>query len=127
MADERYSRWQSMATGQLSVAVALVSGLAVAGLGGGLSLLQDGAFKLLGGFRYAFIGSILLLMFGALASCGAVITRTLDFRLTARKIRKEKNPNYSKDLTIFGLGPDGSPKSLEPGKPAGDAVPTRES
>lgn len=73
MADERYSRWQSIATGQLSVAVALVSALAVAGLGGGLSLLQDGAFKLLGGFRYAFIGSMLLLMLCALASCGAVV------------------------------------------------------
>lgn len=107
MADERYNRWQSLAIGQLSVAVALVSGLAVAGLGAGVSLIQDHDFKLLGSFRHAFIASMVLLMLSALTSCGAVITRTLDFRLTARKVRKAKHQDYRKSLTIFGLGPDG--------------------
>ena len=49
---------------------------------------------------------MLLLLLAALLSCGAIITRLLDFRLTARKVRKEKNPTYEKSLTLFHLGPD---------------------
>jgi ABC-type dipeptide/oligopeptide/nickel transport system permease subunit len=106
MADDRYNRWQGLGIAQLSVAVALISGLSVAGLGVGLSLLQKNEF-LLTAPKCVFVVSLLLLLIAALLSCGAVITRLLDFRLTARKVRKDMKPNYDKPLTIFWLGPDG--------------------
>ena len=31
----------------------------------------------------------------------------LDFRLTARRVRKDKHPEYTKSLTIFGCDKDG--------------------
>jgi len=106
MGDERYNRWQGLAIAQLTVAVALISGLSVAGLGVGLSLLQSEKPLASAPSRCAFAVSMLLLLLAALLSCGAVITRLLDFRLTARKVRSDKNPEYKRPLTIFWLGPD---------------------
>ena len=106
MADDRYNRWQGLGIAQLSVAVALISGLSVAGLGVGLALLQNKEF-LLTAPKCIFSASLLILLIAALLSCGAVITRLLDFRLTARKVRKDMKPTYDKPLTIFGLDPDG--------------------
>ena len=107
MADDRYIRWQGLGIAQLSVAVALISGLSVAGLGAGVSLLQNKEFLLTAPFKYVFAASLLLLLIAALLSCGAVITRLLDFRLTARKVRKDTKPTNDKPLTIFWVGPDG--------------------
>ena len=106
MVDDRYNRWQGLGIAQLSVAVALISGLSVAGLGVGLSLLQNEKFMASAPLKCAFAWSLLLLLLAAFLSCVAVITRLLDFRLTARKVRKDKNPSYEKSLTIFWLGPD---------------------
>ena len=106
MADDRYNRWQGLAIAQLSIAVALISGLSVAGIGVGFSLLQNKEFLLAVQFKYVFAASLLLLLIAALLSCGAVITRLLDFRLTARKVRKATKQTYDKPLNIFGLGPD---------------------
>lgn len=106
MADDRYNRWQGLGIAQLSVAIALISGLSVAGLGVGLSLLQKNEFLLVAP-KCVFVASLLLLLIAVLLSCGTVITRLLDFRLTARKVRKDMKPNYDKPLTIFWLGPDG--------------------
>jgi hypothetical protein len=104
MADERYSRWQGLAIAQLSIAVALISGLSVAGLGAGLSLLQNKDFYLSQPYNCIFAVSLILLLIAAFFSCGAVITRLLDFRLTAREVRKKQRPEYNKPLTIFGSG-----------------------
>lgn len=106
MADDRYNRWQGLAITQLSVAVALITSLSVAGLGVGFSLLQNKEFLLTVPFKCVFVAALLLLLIAALLSCGAVITRLLDFRLTARKVRKDTKPTYDKSLTIFWLGPD---------------------
>ena len=54
MNHNQYNRWQGLAIAQFSVAVALISGLSVAGLGAGLSLLQDQNFPLTGWWRCAF-------------------------------------------------------------------------
>lgn len=51
MADDRYNRWQGLGIAQLSVAVALISGLSVAGLGVGLVLLQNKEFLLSAPFK----------------------------------------------------------------------------
>ena len=101
MADDRYNRWQGLGIAQLSVAVALISGLSVAGLGVGLVLLQNQKFLLSAPFKFIFAASLLLLFLAALLSCVAVITRLLDFRLTARKVRKDAKPDYKKPLTMF--------------------------
>jgi hypothetical protein len=106
MADTRYNRWQGLAIAQLSVAVALISGLSVAGIGAGLSLLQQKDFLLCGAYKSIFAWSFVFLLFAAIFSCSAVITRLLDFRLTARKVRKEQKKDYNRALTIFWLGPD---------------------
>jgi hypothetical protein len=106
MADTRYNRWQGLAITQLSVAVALISGLSVAGIGAGLSLLQQKDFFPCGAFKSIFAWSFVFLLFAAIFSCSAVITRLLDFRLTARKVRKDQKKDYNRALTIFWLGPD---------------------
>jgi len=102
MSDNRYNRWQGLAIAQLTVAVALISGLSVAGLGAGLSLIQNENFVLNGWWKCAFALSQAFFIIAAFLSCAAVITRLLDFRLTARSVRKQQNPNYDKPLTIFG-------------------------
>ena len=106
MADERYNKWQGLAIAQFSVAVALISGFSVGGLGVGLSLLQNKEFNPTGSFKCAFALALLFLLLTAFLSCAAIITRLLDFRLTARKLRKDKKPDYNKPLTILGRGPD---------------------
>jgi hypothetical protein len=53
--------------------------------------------------NWHFASSLPLLLFGAFLSFLAVITRVLDFRLTARKVRKKQNPNYDCALTLFGF------------------------
>lgn len=96
---------------QLSIAIALISGLSIAGLGAGLSLLQSDKYPFIGCWKCAFLLSQLFLVISSFLSCGAAITRTLDFRLTARKARsrKKKQPAYNRPLSIFccdanGLG-----------------------
>lgn len=106
MADDRYNRWQGLAIGQLTVAIALISSLSVAGLGAGFVLLQSSQLLLCTPLKYAFPVSLLFLFLAVLLSSGAVITRLLDFRLTARKVRKDTKPDYDKPLTIFWLGRD---------------------
>jgi|SRR5438876_1175522 len=101
MADDRYNRWQGLAIAQLSVAVALISGLSVAGLGAGVSLLQNEKFLLSPPWKGIFALSLVLLLIAAFLSCGAVITRLLDFRLTAREVRKKRAPEYKKSLSLF--------------------------
>jgi hypothetical protein len=106
MADDRYNRWQGLAIAQLSVAVALISGLSVSALAVGMSLLQNKEFVPPGAFNAMFVWSFPLLLLAAVSSSGAVVSRLLDFRLTARKVRKDQKPNYSRSLTMFWLGPE---------------------
>ncbi len=100
---ERYSRWQSLAMAQLSVAVALLSALSVAGLGTGLSLLQNNEFMACLRTRLLFGMSLVLFLTCAGLSVLSIITRALDFRLTARKVRKDRSPTYQRALTIWRI------------------------
>ena len=106
MADDRYNRWQGLAITQLSVAIALIYGISIGGLGVGFSALQDKEIAPSASLKVTFLLSLFLLLFAIFCSCGAVITRLLDFRLTARKVRKNQKPEYSPPLTIFRLGPE---------------------
>jgi hypothetical protein len=105
MTDDRYNRWQGLGIAQLSIAIALISSLSVAGLGAGLSLLQNKEY-LLAAPKYLFLASLLFLFIALLTSFGAIITRLLDFRLTARKVRTAMKQAYDKPLTIFWLDSD---------------------
>ncbi len=102
MADERFNRWQRLGITQLSVAVSLVSALSIAGLGLGVALLKRDTPEP----NALILVSMGLLFVAAFCSCGAVITRLLDFRLTARKVRKDSKPEYEKSLKIFGKDKD---------------------
>ena len=104
---ERYNRWQGLAIGQLSVAVALLSALSVAGLGTALSLLQSKEFVAALQCKGLFAASLGLFAVCAFCSCAAVVSRTLDFRLTARAARKRRNADYARPLTIFCLAAEG--------------------
>lgn len=107
MTDSRYNRWQGLAIAQFSVAVALVTVFSGAGLGVGLSLLQNKEFPLPPALHIGFTGSLLLLLLAGFLSCGAVVTRTLDFRLTARTVRNAKSLDDSSPLQIFGVSSAG--------------------
>src|SRR5437868_4638140 len=100
MADTRYNRWQGLAIAQLSVAVALISGLSISALAVAFSLLQNKDFTPGGKIKLTFILSFPLLLLAAFSSSGAIISRTLDFRLTALKVRKTQDKNYSRSLTL---------------------------
>lgn len=104
MADDRYNRWQGLAIAQFSVAVALISGLSVSALAVAMSLLQNKEFVPPGAFKAMFAWSFPLLLLAAVSSSGAVVSRLLDFRLTARKVRKNQKTNYTRSLTMFWLG-----------------------
>lgn len=106
MADTPYVRWQGLAITQMSVAVSLFSGLSIASLGFGFSLLQDDQFVSCIKHREVFIASLILLLASSVFNCSVVVTRLLDFRLTARKTRKAIKADYERSLTIIGLGPD---------------------
>ena len=102
MTNGRYGRWQAASMAQLTVVVALISSLSVTSLGAGLSLLQNKEFMALVS-RGLFVTSLISIFIAMFLICIAVVTRLLDFRLTARQIRKLQKPDYSKSLTIFCL------------------------
>ena len=106
MTDERYVRWHGLGIAQMTVAIALVSGLSVAGLGAGLSLMQSEKFVLCQPFKWLFAGSLLALLLAAFAASAAVVSRLLDFRLTARQMRQRQQPGYVKHTKMFFLNSD---------------------
>lgn len=93
----RYVRWQGMAIAQFTIAIALVSTLSVAELGAGLQLLLQSGFGRHGDCTLAFVLSVFLLMLAVGLCLLATISRALDFRLTARKVRGRL------DLKLFAL------------------------
>lgn len=101
MVDERYVRWQGMGIAQLSVAVALISAWSVTGLGAGFQLLRTRDFAPSPPFKLIFLSALFLLLVAALCGFGSIITRLLDFRLTARQVRKKAKPDYDKPTEIF--------------------------
>lgn len=103
MADNRFNRWQGIAINQLSVAVALISGLSISALALGFSLLKDKEFNPCGAYKVMFMYSLPMLLLAALFGCLVVISRTLDFRLTASDTRKKQQGNGSLPTKIFKL------------------------
>lgn len=107
LGNERFVRWQGQTISQLSTALALFSGLSVGGLGFLFSLLRDASFKPTGILALLFLLAILSLLVASTSGSAAVVTRLLDFRLTAQKLRKTNN----EPLTLFGTNASGYGKA----------------
>lgn len=87
MSKERFVRWQGYTMTQMSVVVALLGALSLAALAFSMSLAQDTSFKPVGCQAVAFVVAAVLFLVSTLCSVGANLTRLLDFRLTAKKVR----------------------------------------
>lgn len=104
---ERYPRWQALSITQTSVLVSLLSALSLAGLSTSLSLVQNkdfiAALDFRGSLACAFIMYSLCMLFSTLT----VLSRTMDFRLTAREVRRQTNLSYSRPTKLFGISSSG--------------------
>jgi len=102
--EDRFIRWQGHTLSQLSLALSLLSGLSVGGLGLGVALLQKDTFRPNGIFATLFLIALAALLIAAFSSVGATVTRLLDFRLTAKKVREGE---LAEPLTMFGSDSNG--------------------
>ena len=92
----RFIRWQGLAIAQFTIAIALISALSISMLAGSSFLALHRDFSSPGAHGLA-LGLSMLLLAAAVPLCAlATVSRTLDFRLTARKARGRH------DLRIFG-------------------------
>lgn len=110
MADknDRFIRWQGHTMAQMSVVLALLSTLSIGGLGLSFSLIQQPSFKPVGCYAVAVLFALLCFFVSSLVSIIATVTRLLDFRLTAQKIR---NGTQDESLTYFGTDANGYGKA----------------
>lgn len=108
MNSERFVRWQGHTMSQLSVALSLISGLSVAGLAFMFSLLKDKDFSPMGLYAVLYFITLAAFFVAATSGIAAVITRLIDFRLTARKVR---NGELEEPLTYFGTDASGYGKA----------------
>lgn len=102
--EERFIRWQGHTLSQLSITLSLLGGLSVAGLGLSLALLQKDNFKPEGVFAALFLIALASLLVASFSSVAATVTRLLDFRLTAKKVR---DGEIDEPLTMFGVTANG--------------------
>lgn len=93
---------------QLSAALSLFSGLAVAGLGFLFSLLRDKDFIPAGWYAVIFLIALVAFFVAAASGIAAMITRLIDFRFTAQKVR---NNFVEEPLTLFGTDASGYGKA----------------
>ncbi|TXH51419.1 MAG: hypothetical protein E6Q87_01625 [Cellvibrionales bacterium] len=106
LAHERFTRWQAMAISQLSVALALISSLSTAGLGACFSIMQATTQNSAASSKIALILSAALFLAAVFLGVLSVITRTLDFRLTARTARQQQTGKSEVDNTIWLITSD---------------------
>lgn len=86
---QRYIRWQDYRIKQLSFSINLFLGFAIASLGFAINLLLSG--KLQDSLELRLI--IILWALSAVLGSISTISRLLDFRYTARKIKDESQSN----------------------------------
>src|ERR1043165_7997960 len=103
MSNERFVRWQGNTLAQFSAALSLLSGLPIAGVGFLFSLLRDAKFAPTGCYAALFLLALASFFVAFAAGVAVLITRLLDFRLTARKVRN----GIDEPLTMFGTGASG--------------------
>ena len=93
---------------QLSLVLSLFSGIALGGLGLCFALLQQHAFNPTGRYAVSFLAAFGALFIASLTSIAASVTRLLDFRLTAQKVRRGE---VEEPLTVFGANSSGYGKA----------------
>jgi hypothetical protein len=99
MNDDRFVRWQGQTIAQLSTSLSVLSVLSLGGLGLCATLAQKQDFHASGKLGYLFVISIGAFFAASASSLAAMITRLLDFRLTAKKLRLNAT---QEPLTMFG-------------------------
>ena len=99
MASERYVRWQSYTISQLTFALNLFLGLSLGSLAFAFSLVRDKNFLLFGCPKTLFQISLISLCLSTLAGCFSVVSRLLDFRFTAKKIRSDESADIEDSST----------------------------
>jgi len=105
---DRFVRWQAHTMAQLSTALSLLSGLSVAGLAFLFSLLREKDFSPVGWYATLFLIALAAFLVASATGIAAVITRLIDFRLTASKVR---NGVVEEPLTLFGTDVSGYGKA----------------
>ena len=85
--NDRFVRWQGYALAQLTFSINLFFATALAALGFDLNLVSTLPSQNAGWISCGLLVSSGLLFVSLIAGMGAVISRLVDFRLTARKIR----------------------------------------
>ena len=94
--DERFVRWHGYTMAQFTAVLVLLSGLSVSALGAGIALLNISPVSQLGVHSLAFGLGMLFFVMTIVLTLLAAISRAIDFRLTARKVRGRL------DRTLFG-------------------------
>jgi len=88
---DRFVRWQGYTISQFTFALNLFLGLAVGTLAFSVTLLKEDSFSLNSCLGNLFLGGLVFLCLSVVSGCCAVVSRLLDFRLTAQKIKDESN------------------------------------
>ncbi len=101
MENKRFVRWQKYTIEQLTFALNLFLGLSVGSLAFGVTLLQNESFSFSGCSKVAFSGGLIALVLSVVSGCVAVVTRLLDFRYTARKVRADKKYNPESEAGVY--------------------------
>lgn len=108
--DARYIRWQGLSIAQFTVAIGLLSAWSAGAVVYGISVLRGPDLTHHAYFRGWLMGSIVVLLLSSALSFLAVVSRTLDFKLTARKVRKtvleKRGRQYAGPLVFLWLSSD---------------------
>lgn len=101
MASERFVRWQGYTINQLTFALNLFLGLSVGALAFGITLFRDEKFIIIGCPKLAFSLGLITICISFVAGCLAVVSRLLDFRFTARKIRSDEKGDPDNESGVY--------------------------
>ncbi len=101
MVSDRFIRWQGYAIAQLTFAVNLFLGLSVGSFAFAIALVRDDSFRIVGCYKTIFLVSFVALAISIVVGCGAVVSRVLDFRYTARKVRADDKADPNDESGIY--------------------------
>jgi len=85
--NEKFVRWQGLTLSQLTQAISVVLGLAVAALGFDVTLLMNEKFVPIACQKWLFSTALLALLGSVVSGVWCVINRLLDFRNTMKVVR----------------------------------------
>ena len=101
MEKERFVRWQRYTTEQLTFALNLFLGLSVGSLAFGITLLREDTFLLVGCSKVIFSIGLVALAASVVIGCAAVVSRLLDFRYTAQKVRADEKGDSENESGVY--------------------------